>query len=76
MANVFPVTSKANFDIRSKYTRSDRKTSFVVGQYFKIRRRYASRDIVGMLRAWKVRQEDGVEKASRDADVNALQIGA
>lgn len=41
-----------------------------------MRRRYASRDIVGILRAWNVRVEDGVEMAVRDAVVRVRHIGA
>lgn len=55
--------------MRSKYTRSDKKTSFVVGQYLRMRNRYASRVMVGMLRAWKVRAEAGLASAVRDADL-------
>jgi hypothetical protein len=48
----------------------------VVGQYFRMRRRYASREIVGTLRAWKVRTEEGVEMEVRDAVVRVRQMGA
>jgi hypothetical protein len=75
MTKVFPVASLANLDMRSKYTRRLRKTSFVVGQYFKMRRRYASREIVGMLRAWNVRVDDGVLRALRDAVVRVRHTG-
>lgn len=70
-----PVASLASLLIRSKYTRRLKKTSFVVGQYFKIRRRYASREIVGILRAWNVRAEEGLDSEVRDAVVKVCQIG-
>lgn len=61
--------------MRSKYTRRARKTSFVVGQYLRIRKRYASRVMVGMLRAWKVRAEAGLASAARDAEVRERHRG-
>jgi hypothetical protein len=51
-------------------------TSFVVGQYLSIRRRYASREIVGILRAWNVRAAAGLARAERDAEVKERQMGA
>jgi hypothetical protein len=59
ITKVLPVASPANLLIRSKYTNRLKNTSFVVGQYLRIRRRYDSRDMVGMLRAWKVKAEVG-----------------
>jgi len=41
--------------MRSKYTKRERKTKLEVGQYLSILSRYASREIVGTFRAWKVR---------------------
>src|SRR5271154_59074 len=75
MTNSFPVAWLDNFDIRSKYTRRLRNTSFVVGQYLRMRKRYASREMVGMLRAWNVRVEDGVEREVREALVSDFQSG-
>lgn len=40
-----------------------------------MRKRYASRVIVGMLRAWKVRAEAGFASAVRDADVRERHTG-
>jgi hypothetical protein len=40
-----------------------------------MRRRYASREMVGMFRAWKVRVEEDEERASRDAEVRVRQTG-
>lgn len=55
--------------MRSKYTNSARNTSFVVGQYLRILSKYASRDIVGTLRAWNVSVAAGVVSATLAAVV-------
>jgi hypothetical protein len=47
----------------------------VVGQYFRIRRRYASIDIEGMCLAWKESREDGWASDVRDAE-NVLRVGS
>lgn len=41
----------------------------MVGQYLRMRRRYDSREIVGMLRAWKVRAEVGEVREEWEAEV-------
>lgn len=61
--------------MRSKYTRRAKNTSFVVGQYLSIRKRYDSSAIVGMLRAWKVRADAGFDREEREAEVRERQIG-
>lgn len=61
--------------MRSKYTRRERKTSLVVGQYLRIRKRYASNEIVGTFRAWKARVAEGVPRATRDALVSEFHTG-
>lgn len=61
--------------MRSKYTRRAKNTSFVVGQYLSIRKRYDSSAIVGMLRAWKVRADAGFDREEREAEVREHQIG-
>ncbi len=40
-----------------------------------MRKRYASRVMVGIFRAWKVRVDEGVESAAREADVSVFHIG-
>jgi hypothetical protein len=40
-----------------------------------MRRRYASREIVGTLRAWNVSVADGVTRAVREAVVRVRQMG-
>lgn len=40
-----------------------------------MRRRYASREIVGMLRAWKDKEDDAFPKEDFEAVVRDLQIG-
>lgn len=75
MTNVRPVASEASRDMRSKYTRRAKNTSFVVGQYLSIRKRYDSSAIVGMLRAWKVRAEAGFDREEREAEVRERHIG-
>ena len=74
ITNAFPHASLASFDIRSKYTSNDRNTSLLAGQYFRIRSKYASRVMVGMFRAWKVR-DMLLDRAERDAVVNVRHIG-
>jgi hypothetical protein len=71
----FPVTWAANLDILSKYTRRERKTSLVVGQYLWMRRRYASRVIVGMLRAWKDKDDEAFPKEDFEAVVRVFHTG-
>lgn len=48
----------------------------MVGQYFRMRSRYASRVMVGTFRAWNVRVDEGVEIAVREAVVSVRQMGA
>jgi len=72
---VRPTASALSLDIRSKYTNKDKKTWFVVGQYFSILSRYASSDIVGMFLAWKVMVAAGVDMALREAVVSVCHIG-
>ena len=40
-----------------------------------MRNKYASREIDGMLRAWKVKGDVGVERANREAEKSSFQIG-
>ena len=40
-----------------------------------MRKRYASSEMVGMFRAWKVSGEVGVDSAVRDAEKSVCQIG-
>jgi hypothetical protein len=51
MTKVLPVASALILLMRSKYTNRAKNTSFVVGQYFNIRKKYASRVMVGMFLA-------------------------
>ena len=48
-----PPWSAVPRDMRSKYTNRLRNTSFVVGQYLRIRSKYDSIEMVGTFRAWK-----------------------
>lgn len=40
-----------------------------------MRNRYASRVMVGIFRAWKVRVDEGVDSAAREAEVSVFHIG-
>lgn len=61
--------------MRSKYTNNAKNTSFVVGQYFNILRKYASSVIVGIFLAWNVNVDAGVDIADREAVVKECQMG-
>jgi hypothetical protein len=69
-----PHASFANLDMRSKYTRRDKNTSLLAGQYRSIRSRYASSEMVGTLRAWKV-SDILLARAVLDAVVSVCHIG-
>lgn len=47
----------------------------MVGQYLWMRRRYASRVIVGMLRAWKDKDDDAFPNEDFEAVVRLFQTG-
>lgn len=44
------------------------KTSLLVGQYLRMRRRYASIEICGTLRAWNASTADADDSAVREAE--------
>ena len=47
----------------------------MVGQYRRIRRRYDSKEILGIFLAWNVRADAGAERAVREADIKVFHIG-